>query len=137
MKPRIEKKLSKKLHAILGNKLGKVWIDDEKEWHEPHWRCRVDHRPPLTGKEKRQNWETKVRVSHIPSIGGGLDYWGEGEDWYSVLYSAREWLLWQVGEQVMRTDENGDEWPDWPRLKARMTGAWVIKHARIHVGGAA
>lgn len=138
MKPRIEKKLSKKLHAILGNKLGKVWIDDEKEWYKPHWRSRFNEdRPPLTGKEKRQNWETNVRVNHIPSIGGEPDYWGEGSDYHSVFSCAREWLRWNIGEPQYSIDEEGDVWTNWPKVKWRMTGAWVIKHARIHVGGAA
>jgi hypothetical protein len=132
VKPRIEKKLSKKLHAILGNKLGKVWIDDEKEWDKPHWRHRFDDdRPPLTGKQKRQNWETNVRVNHIPSIGGGLDYWGEEEDWCSVLESAKEWLYWGLAT----TDDSEDG--GFPVIKHRMTGAWVIKHARINAGGTA
>lgn len=136
MKPRIEKKLSKKLLAIIGNKLGKVWIDDEKEWHRLHWRYRGDDMPPLTGKQKRQNWQQRVHVNHVPSIGGEPDYWGEGTDWEPLLYHAREWLYWTVGTPVTRVDSAGDEYPDWPVLKARMTGAWVIKHARIHAGGA-
>lgn len=138
MKPRIEKKLSKKLHAILGNKLGKVWIDNEKEWHRLHWRDRFDDdRPQLTGKQKRENWQQRVSVNHIPSIGGEPDYWGEGTDWQSLLYHAKEWLYWVVGEPQVCIGPDGDEYPDWPKLKARPTGAWVIKHAKIHAGGAA
>ncbi|QNF19605.1 hypothetical protein FT688_02985 [Aeromonas hydrophila] len=80
MKPRIEKKLSKKLHAILGNLLGEVWIDKELELHQPHWRWRNgDDRPPLTGNQERQNRQMRVSVNNMPSIGGGLDYWGKAK----------------------------------------------------------
>lgn len=135
MKPRIEKKLSKKLHAILGNTIGKVWIDDEYYLAPPHFRDRHgDRRPPLTGRQERENREVRVRVNHMPSIGGGLDYWGEGEDWYSVLYVAKEVLLWHFGKaDKVEPGQDPDTINPWPRLKAKMTGAWVIKHARIYM----
>lgn len=130
MKPRIEKKLSKKLAGIVGNKLGKVWVDDEVDWPKPHWRDRFgDDRGPLTGKEERQNRQTRVSVNHMPSIGGELDYWGEGTDWHSLFYCAREWLLWDVGEPQFTIGPEGDESPNWPLVKERMTGAWVIRNA--------
>lgn len=130
MKPRIEKKLSKKLHAILGNLLGKVWIDNELELHQPHWRWRhgSDDRPPLTGNQERQNRQMRVSVNHMPSIGGGLDYWGEGQDWHSVLYIVKSALPWHFGE---KTDHDGPH-GGWPQLKAKMTGIWVIKHAKLY-----
>ncbi|MFG0873921.1 hypothetical protein ACF8QD_09585 [Aeromonas media] len=135
MKPRIEKKLSKKLHAILGNLLGKVWIDNELELHQPHWRYRhgLDDRPPLTGKQKRENWQMRVCVNHMPSIGGELDYWGEGTDWHSVLYFAKDALLWHFGEaDEVVPGQDPDSINPWPKLKAKMTGIWVIKHAKLH-----
>ncbi|MDM5134011.1 hypothetical protein OB953_00090 [Aeromonas salmonicida] len=125
MKPRIEKKLSKKIHSILGNLLGEVWIDNELELHQPHWRHHNSDNRPLTGKQKRENWQMRVSVNHMPSIGGGLDYWGEGQDWHSALYVAKDALPWRFGE----TDgPHGG----WPLLKAKMTGAWVIKHAKLY-----
>lgn len=131
MKPRIEKKLSKKLALIVGDKIGKVWIDSELELFPPHWRDRFgDHRPPLTTKEQRENWQTKVRVNHMPSIGGELDYWGEGTDYNSVFYCVREWLRWDIGEPQYSIDSEGDVWTDWPKVKDRLTGAWVIRKAR-------
>lgn len=129
MKPRIEKKLSKKIHAILGNLLGEVWIDNELELHQPHWRWRNgDDRPPLTGNQERQNRQMRVSVNHMPSIGGGLDYWGEGQDWHSLLYVAREVLIWTFGEET----DSDDPFGGYPLLKAKMTGAWVIKHAKLY-----
>lgn len=135
MKPRIEKKLSKKIHAILGNLLGEVWSDNELELHQPHWRYRhgPDDRPPLTGKQKRQNHEVRVSVNHMPSIGGGTDYWGEAEDLHSVLYVAKEVLLWHFGEaDEVAPGQDPDTINPWPKLKANMTGAWVIKHAKMY-----
>jgi hypothetical protein len=134
MKPRIEKKLSKKLHAILGNLLGEVWIDNELNLNQPHWRWRNDDdRPPLTGNQERQNRQVRVSVNHMPSIGGGLDYWGEGEDWHSVLYVAKDVLLWHFGEaDEVVPGQDPDTINPWPKLKANMTGAWVIKHARLY-----
>lgn len=134
MKPRIEKKLSKKLHVILGDLLGKVWIDNELQLHQPHWRYRhgPDDRPPLTGKQKRENWQMRVCVNHMPSIGGELDYWGEGTDWHSVLYFAKDALLWHFGEaDEVVPGQDPDSINPWPKLKAKMTGIWVIKHAKI------
>lgn len=135
MKPRIEKKLSKKLHAILGNTIGKVWIDDELELSQPHWRCRHgDSRPPLTSKQKRENWQTRVSVNHMPSIGGGLDYWGEENDWHSVLWVAKEVLLWHFGKaDEVEPGQDPDTINPWPRLYSKMTGAWVIEHVRIYM----
>lgn len=134
MKPRIEKKLSKKIHAILGNLLGEVWIDNELELHQPHWRWRNgDDRPPLTGNQERQNRQMRVSVNHMPSIGGGLDYWGEGEDWHSVLYVAKDVLLWHFGEaDEVAPGQDPDTINPWPKLKANMTGVWVIKHAKLY-----
>lgn len=129
MKPRIEKKLSKKIHAILGNLLGEVWIDNELDLHQPHWRWHNgDDRPPLTGNQERENRQMRVSVNHMPSIGGGLDYWGEGQDSHSVLWVAKEVLLWHFGKE---TDEAGP-YGGWPLLRAKMTGAWVIKHAKLY-----
>ncbi|PBO08792.1 hypothetical protein [Aeromonas salmonicida] len=126
MKPRIEKKLSKKLHAILGNLLGEVWIDDELELCRRHRRYRDD--PPLTGKQERQNRQIRVSVNHMPSLGGGLDYWGEGQDHHSILDAARDLLPWRFGE---KTDPDGPH-GGWPLLKAKMTSIWVIKHAKLY-----
>lgn len=128
MKPRIEKKLSKKLHAILGNLIGEVWIDKELELYRPHYRHNNRDNAPLTSKQERENRQMRVSVNHMPSIGGGLDYWGEGQDWHSVLWVAKEVLLWEFGKE---TDEAGP-YGGWPLLKAKMTGPWVIKHAKIY-----
>ncbi|AYO63737.1 hypothetical protein WH06_01950 [Aeromonas salmonicida subsp. salmonicida] len=129
MKPRIEKKLSKKIHAILGNLLGEVWIDNELELHPPHYRWhRCKDCPRLTGKQERENRQMRVSVNHMPSIGGGLDYWGERQDGNSVLCVAKEDLPWFFAKKTDHAGPHGG----YPQLKARVTGDWVIKHAKLY-----
>jgi hypothetical protein len=81
MKPRLEKKLSKALVAIFAGtkQLAGAWIDNEyyRETHST-WS------DTLTPKQVRENRETRVSVNHMPCVGGELDYWGEGTDWYTV-----------------------------------------------------
>ena len=71
MKARIEKKLSKRAAIIAPTLIGGVWIDDDIS---------------------ELSWKQKTRVSHIHSVGGGLDYWGEGTDYYTVwTYIQMNW----------------------------------------------
>jgi len=69
MKARIEKKLSKRLVLIHPALYRDAWIDED-----------ISERA----------YEQGVRVSHYPSVGGGLDYWGEGQDAYTV------WEDWKM-----------------------------------------
>lgn len=83
MKPRIEKKLSKKLAVLLVNDphyAGQIWVD--------RGYCRSTHysvEKPLTPRQRRYNFEAKTGVNRIPSIGGEADYFGEGTD-HSTLW---------------------------------------------------
>ena len=70
MKARIEKKLSKRLGVIYPSGYGKAWLDSD----EP----------------SELAYEQRTRVSHIPSVGGGTDYWGEGQDAYTT------WQDWKM-----------------------------------------
>lgn len=98
MKPRIEKKLSKRLANILYETQGftpkDVWVDSEYELFPVHYRHQ--NNGMLTAKQKRKNYEQRVRVNHIPSVGGGLDYWGEGCDSHTVFRAATEMLIWSM-----------------------------------------
>ena len=69
MNPRIEKKLSKRLVLIHPALYRGAWIDEDIS---------------------ESSYEQGVRVSHCPSVGGGLDYWGEGQDVYTV------WEDWRM-----------------------------------------
>ena len=97
MKPRIEKKLSKKLSEILGGLEGfkEIWIDKELELLRIHYKWHgKGANGELTPRQKRQNYQQNVRVNCMPSIGGYADYWGETTDIHSVFYVAKEFLTW-------------------------------------------
>ncbi|MGP0171222.1 hypothetical protein ACSVIJ_04990 [Pseudomonas sp. NCHU5208] len=67
MKARIEKKLSKKLVTLAPSVFKGVWIDSS----EP----------------SELAYKQRTSVSHVWSVGGGTDYFGEGMD----AYTAWEW----------------------------------------------
>ncbi|MCY1207152.1 hypothetical protein D3C76_788170 [compost metagenome] len=69
MKARILKKLSKRLAQIAPGIFGDAWIDGS----EP---CDLAYAQGTS-------------VSGVISVGGGVDYWGEGE----APYTARDWWL--------------------------------------------
>lgn len=64
MKARIEKKLSKRLVEIAPSIFRSAWVDK----YEP----------------SELAYEQRTRVSHVWCVGGGTDYWGEGQDAYTV-----------------------------------------------------
>lgn len=138
MKPRIEKKLSKKLAQILKNIRGftpnEVWINSDfsSEAFPIHWNY---HNPSrLTSKQKRQNWQCmRVSVDNMPSVGGELDYWGEGTDFYSVFESACEFLRWSMFPCEPYDMENGKG--GWPIVNVRLTGKKVIDLAKRYANG--
>lgn len=138
MKPRIEKKLSKKLAKILKNVRGftpnDVWIDSDfaSEAFPIHWNC--DNQNGLTSKQKRQNWQCmRVSVDNMPSIGGELDYWGEGTDCTSVFNGAKEMLCWEmfpIQPYDLKSNKGG-----WPVVNVKLTGAKVIGLAKRYANG--
>jgi len=68
MKPRIEKKLSKRLAAIFAGlpSGGGIWIDREVERSKNYgWADK-----PLTPAEIRHNQRIRVSVNNVPSVGG-------------------------------------------------------------------
>ena len=69
MKARVEKKLSKRLAALAPRQFGKIWVDRD-----------------ISELSEKQ----RTRVSHVPSVGGGTDYWGEGQDAYTL------WADWRM-----------------------------------------
>jgi hypothetical protein len=98
VKPRIEKKLSRRLMAIFdGTRVFEsAWIDDEYYRH-----AKIAWAEPLTSKQVRFNRECRVGVNRMPSIGGEADYWGEGTDYYTV-YRVYTDMLWS---EILYTDE--------------------------------
>ena len=74
MKARIEKKLSKRLVLLYPYSYGRAWIDKDE--------------PSALAYEQR------TRVSHVPSVGGGTDWQGDGEDEYTVWESWCQMWPW-------------------------------------------
>lgn len=71
MKARIIKKLSKKLVEASSKIFKDAWVCDEII---------------------EEAWNQGSRVSHVWHVGGGVDYWGEGEDAYTALeYMQMNW----------------------------------------------
>lgn len=127
MKPRIEKKVSKKLAAILGSLIGAVWIDSEYCIYKP-FHCRRGER--LSGNHERGNRNTRVCVNHMPVIGGDPDYWGEGSDpstVHDVAIDVFSWTFFDLGPE----DEYGCS--GYPVVTEKMTGAWLIKKAHEYL----
>lgn len=118
MKPRIEKKLSKKLFRIIGNKLGKVWINSEVDWGFGH--------------QEHHRHSRVVSINNVPSVGGGFSC-GEQNRSETLLSCVKNHLLFKLGEPRTYFNEDGDEYPDTPFLKKKMTGLWVMKQARKHL----
>lgn len=126
MKPRIEKKVSKKLASILGDTFGKVWIDDELELFPHHWRHSNSGR--LTPKQKRENYQERVSVNHMPCVGGEYDpYVGDASEHYTLYAAACGALMWE-GAEI--DDEGHVTWPDRPK---RINARWCLRKAREYM----
>lgn len=131
MKPRIEKKLSKKSLAIFSSShrpdfqqtAKRAWIDDEFEL------------PWLTKEEKakspakeRLHRHGRVRVNRVPSIGGEYDsYAGEGTDFHSLYKEAREYV--HATSIDWHDYEFGYNYPE-SNIKGRLTGNKVLERLR-------
>ena len=70
MKARIEKKLSNRLVQLHPALYRRAWIDK--------------------GEPSELAYEQRTRVSNVRSVGGGTDYWGDGQDAYTV------WADWKM-----------------------------------------
>ncbi len=75
MKARIEKKLSKRLVELYPALYCSAWRDEE---------------PSALA------YEQGSRVRHVLSVGGGVDYWGEGQDAYGTPFDDGGWTGWQA-----------------------------------------
>lgn len=110
MKARIIKKLSKKLRLMLPKEYKDSWV--EREVIE-------------------ESWEQGSMVSNCQMVGGGLDYWGEGEDHYTVLYDFKYHLLEWQGLWGFYDDENDDYYGMPKGAPYRLTGQKLIMLARL------
>ncbi|MGQ7253942.1 hypothetical protein [Vreelandella titanicae] len=133
MKPRILKKLSKKALAIyaasprrdLQREAERSWIDNE---FEQEWLCR--ERRLESAKKERAHRQGRVRVNHVPSIGGEADYFGEGTE-FRTFY---EWAFEYVWSTSINWDDYDFERCDYPKssIKGRLTGKKVLELLRVN-----
>lgn len=92
MKARIEKKLSKRLVELLPSVYRKAWRDQEPT---------------------ELAYDQGSSVRHVLSVGGGVDYWGEGQDAYTV------WEDWQMNwcwHGPFETYPNGHRFEGYPNI---------------------
>jgi len=92
MKARIEKKLSRRLVEIAPSVLIGVWIDKD----EP----------------SELAYKQRTRVSHVWSVGGGTDYWGEGQDAYTVWVDWKSNWFWHGPFEAHPEGHEFEGYPD-------------------------
>lgn len=109
MKARIEKKLSKKLVRLSPKIFQGAWIDKE-----------------LSEKA----YEQGSRVSHVYSVGGGVDYWGEGEDAYTALEFMQMNWMWFGNFGVHQEGHRFEGYPDTGNFKPTSRNLLKIATAR-------
>lgn len=136
MNPRVLKKLSKKALAIFTASprrdfqmsADRAWVDEE---YEPPYVSRREN-------EKRHELarrQARVRVNHIPSIGGEYDsYAGEGTDFETFFEHARGYVCDACVEWDREPDEEGIVWPR-SAIKGRITGKLVLEQLRKRASG--
>lgn len=125
MKPRIEKKLSKRLAAIFkGLPSGQgIWIDSEIERPKNYgWTER-----PLTPAQIRHNQQIRVAVNHVPSVGGEYcSYVGDCSDHFTLY----QWYYDQARCEVFYAPEFDDmnfddpDAPKSPEEETRIEALW-------------
>lgn len=139
MKPRIIKKLSKKALAIFAasprrdfqQTAERAWIDDEFETDFVGRSRRTE-----SGKLERVHRQGRVRVNHVPSIGGEYNsYMGDADDYCTlyehsssyVLDASTDWQsFWSSYDPEFDTHSSYPE----SNIKGRLTGKKVIERLR-------
>ena len=91
MKARIEKKLSKRLTHLHPSVYGRAWVDDERS---------------------ELAYEQKTQISHCLSVGGGTDYWGEGQDAYTAWADWKMNWEWHGPFEAFPNDHEFEGYPD-------------------------
>ena len=105
MNPRIEKKVSKRLFEVAPSQFYDVWQNNE---------CPTDYADSKGSS-----------ITGCLMIGGGLSYWGEGEDAYSLYDSfMQSWMF--CNRFTLGWD--CDNWPDTGKFKP--TAKNIISLAR-------
>lgn len=136
MKPRILKKLCKKVREINPQAFADAWVDEEAFGWERYRRLwsRAEYQE-ARAKARRQHYATKSPISHCWMTGGDFDYWGEATEPHYLYDLALDEVMWKFGVETTEvvTDEDGspvDEVTGWPIPHKRLTGQEVLKKYR-------
>lgn len=121
MKPRIVKKLCKKVQAIMANdpRFERAWQDEEPIGYMAYGHLWAKDYANASAKKKRSHYHGRSNIRHCWMLGGEPDYWGEATDPCFLIDIARDMVLWEFGS-------NGDD-ENWPEPHKRLTGREVLK----------
>ncbi len=108
MKARVIKKLSKRVKEILPKEFACSWVDVEV---------------------MEEAWEQGSRVSHCVMVGGELDYWGEGTDYFSAISAFADTLVWRLDLPQHPEGHEFEGLPDAAKMK-RLTGQYMVAVAK-------
>ena len=109
MKPRVEKKLSKKLALAAPKIFSDAWVDTEV----------MD-----------SSFDFGVSVSHVMSMCGGVDYFGEGNESCTCLEFMLDSYQWFFGFKDYPKGHEFEGYPDTGNFKP--TSRNLLKEARLH-----
>lgn len=129
MKARIEKKLSKRLVELLPM-YKNAWICEEGIDNYIIKPDDID--VPKTAKNMRRYYDGLIHVNNVYHLGGGLDYWGEANDTYTVF----EGFVGRLGSidwsGIFGWHPSNHEFSAYPLFpKKRLTGKQAIHIAKL------
>ena len=96
MKPRIEKKLSKKIVDLNIPSIRSAWLD--KDFNGWGYRQLRKDLKKLSAKELRNHYDSRSTIQNVWVMGGKPDYWGEATEVETVFICATDYLYWEYGE---------------------------------------
>lgn len=133
MKPRILKKLCKKVVALAPDLFPAVYVETEPfaDLYYSSWGL-----TPGTAPWKQTRHRHNSLMTHCIMEVARPDYFGELDDPRFPFVTAREQVLWEFGTRTIaiHRDEHGNvimDRDDWPEYKRRLTGKEVIRLLKI------
>jgi len=124
MKPRIVKKLSKKIVQMNHSTAKYAWLNNEFEgWG---YQLYGEYKKTATAKQLRRHYYSKSTINNVWFIVRETYYWCEETDFYPVYEYACGYILWKYGVPAKAVD-------DWPVMKKRITGKLVVSLLRAEI----
>lgn len=102
MKRRTERK------ARIVKKLSKKFVETGHKVFKGAFKC-----PMAIDEAEEQN----TRVKNCYFLGGGLDYWGEGQDAYTAYDEAKRWWSWVGNFPTYPEGHEHEHYPDTGNFK--------------------